>query len=280
MRVTRHKRQILLFLSAILVPAGVLVGLSGRLLYQDRELSLKRAGDRHRAAVEQLRRELSARLEAIRLQEINRQMRPTHADAGQYSDSPAVVFTAILRGDTLVMPWEASPPDYSAEFAQRLQEGEILELAKKNYGAAAAQYRGALNRARSPAETADARLHLARTLVLSGNSTEANRVYQSLLHDSTGARDAEGVGYRFYAAERLLNAGADNGGVKDFLRREANAENRLMLPELYMIRTLVGPDATISSRIEEMEQSVALAKDIGRIRAQIEAGADWVPYGQ
>lgn len=52
MCVTRHKRQILLFLSAILVPAGVLVELSGRLLYQDRELSLKRAGDRHRAAVE------------------------------------------------------------------------------------------------------------------------------------------------------------------------------------------------------------------------------------
>jgi hypothetical protein len=29
-----------------------------------------------------------------------------------------------------------------------------------------------------------------------------------------------------------------------------------------------------------MEQSVALAKDIGRIRDQMEAGADWVPYGK
>lgn len=42
-----------------------------------------------------------------------------------------------------------------------------------------------------------------------------------------------------------------------------------MLPELYMIRTLLGPDSTISSRIEEMEQTVALARDIGRIRDQI-----------
>jgi hypothetical protein len=41
MRVTHHKRQILLFLSAILGPAGVLLGLSWRLLDQDRELSLK-----------------------------------------------------------------------------------------------------------------------------------------------------------------------------------------------------------------------------------------------
>jgi signal transduction histidine kinase len=280
MRVTRHKRQILLFLSAILVPVGVLVGLSGRLLYQDRELSLKRAGDRHRAAVEQLRRELVARLDAVRLQEINRQIRSTHSDAAPYSDNPAVVFTAVLGGDSLVMPWEVSSPEYSPEFARRLQEGETLELAKKDYRAAATQYGSALTAARTPAETADARLHLARTLGLSGNSIEANRVYQELLHDSAGARDAEGVGYRFYAAERLLNAGADIGAVKEFLREEAKSENRLTLPELYMIRSLLGPDPTISSRIEEMEQSVALARDIGRIRARIEAGADWVPYGQ
>src|SRR5215472_16104403 len=128
MGVTRHKRQILLFLSAILVPAGVLVGLSWCLLYQDRELSLKRAGDRHRAAVEQLRRELVARLDAIRLQEINRQIRSTHPDTAQYSDNPAVVFPAVLRGDALVMPWQASAPEYSPEFANKLQQGETLEL--------------------------------------------------------------------------------------------------------------------------------------------------------
>src|SRR5215469_6736088 len=163
MRVTRHKRQILLFLSAIVVPTGVLVGISGRLLYQDRELALKRAEDRHRAAVEQLRRELSARLEAIRLQEINRQMRSTHADSGQDSENSAVVFTAVLRDDMLVMPWEVSVPKYSPEFARRLEEGETLELAEKDYGAAATQYRSMSDTARSPAETADARLHLART---------------------------------------------------------------------------------------------------------------------
>jgi hypothetical protein len=62
MLVNRHKRQILLFLVAILVPAGVLIGLAGRLVYQDRELAAKRAVDQRRAAVDQLRRELSARL--------------------------------------------------------------------------------------------------------------------------------------------------------------------------------------------------------------------------
>jgi hypothetical protein len=105
------------------------------------------------------------------------------------------------------MPWPASATEYSAEFTQRLQGGETLELAKKDYRAAATQYGGALRTARSPGETGDARLHVARTLASSGDATEANQVYETLLHDSTGARDGEGVGYRFYAAERLLNAG-------------------------------------------------------------------------
>jgi hypothetical protein len=52
MRVTRHKRQILLFLVAILVPAGVLIGLAGRIMYQDRELAAKRSVDQRIAAVD------------------------------------------------------------------------------------------------------------------------------------------------------------------------------------------------------------------------------------
>jgi hypothetical protein len=54
-----------LFLAAILVPAGVLIGLAGRILYQDRELSAKRAVDQRAAAVGQLGRELAARLENL-----------------------------------------------------------------------------------------------------------------------------------------------------------------------------------------------------------------------
>jgi hypothetical protein len=104
MRVTRHKRQIFLFLFAILVPAGVLIGLAGRILYQDRELAAKRAVDQRRAAVDQLRRELSSRLEAIKLQEINRLMRSPNSNGARGSENPAVIFTARLENDRLVLP--------------------------------------------------------------------------------------------------------------------------------------------------------------------------------
>jgi hypothetical protein len=85
MRVTRYKRQVFLFLAAILVPAAVLVGLASRILYQDRGLAAKRAADQRRIAVDQLRRELDGHLEAIKLQEINRLIRSLHVEAEEIS---------------------------------------------------------------------------------------------------------------------------------------------------------------------------------------------------
>src|ERR1700691_4897667 len=103
MRISRHKRQVFLFLAAILVPATVLVGLASRMMVQDRELAAKHIVDQRRIEVDQVRRELVARLEAIR-------------QNGQYSD-PAVVFTATVEGDRLVLPWEKPTPTESPAFA-------------------------------------------------------------------------------------------------------------------------------------------------------------------
>src|SRR6202034_1497127 len=132
MRITRHKRQIFLFLVAILVPAGVVVGLAGRIVYQDRELAAKRAVDQRSAAVEQLRRELSSRLEAIRLQEINGLMRSADSTRVPGSENPAVVFTARLEGDRLLLPWEVPAPAESAAFSRHRQEGEAQEFTRKD----------------------------------------------------------------------------------------------------------------------------------------------------
>jgi hypothetical protein len=168
MSVTRHKRQALLFLAAILVPAAVLIGLATRLLYQDRELAAKRAADQRHIAVDQLRRELDARLESIRLQEINRLIRSLKPD------NPAVIFTARLEGDRVVLPWEVSASDDPPAFNKLRQQGELLEFSKKDNAAAAAAYRLALASARNPSEIAEAQLLLARALSKAGESAEAS----------------------------------------------------------------------------------------------------------
>ena len=104
MHVTRYKRQVFLFLAAILIPAAVLVGLASRILYPDRELGAKRAAAQRRIAIDQLRRELDAHLEAIKLQEINRLIRALNVSRSQDSDNPAVVFTANVQGDRCEWP--------------------------------------------------------------------------------------------------------------------------------------------------------------------------------
>src|SRR5580704_16056201 len=162
MRITRHKRQIVLFLVAILVPAAVLIVLAGRIMVQDRELAAKRAGDQRQAAVGQLRRELAASLEAIKLQEINRAIRGPNQP--QESGNPAVIFTATLDGDRMVLPWEVQPPPDSPEFARHVKEGEAQEFVKKDYATAAVAYRLALSSARHLSERAEARFDLARAL--------------------------------------------------------------------------------------------------------------------
>ena len=294
MGATRHKRQILLFLVAILVPAGALIGLAGRLIYQDRELATKRAFDLRRAAIEQLRRELSSRLEAIKLQEINRLIRPPGSNGARAAGNPAVIFTATLENDLLALPWEEpSPPDesVSTQFMRHRRAGEAQEFTQKDYAAAGAEYRLALASARGMREVSEARLALARTLSKAGNTDEASRQYRVMLNDPAEARDEQGVGFRFYAAERLLAAERDLGAVRGFLNNQINGEGRLTMPELYMIRPLLGssPDIRteqrISERIAEMEQAAALVTSFPRVRAQIESGvvrgrSTWVPYGE
>lgn len=277
MQVSHYKRQVMLFVIAVLLPAGVLICLASRMVNQDRELAAKRTVDQRHAAVDQLRRELDARLEAIKLQEINRLIR---APQSQDSGNPAVVFTANLEGDQLVLPWEIPAVGREDEFTRHRQEGEIQEFAKKDPAAAAVAYRIALASA-TPAEIAEGRLLLARTLSDSGNAAEAHRLYLALLTDTSGAKDSEGVGYRFYAAEHLLDSNSDREAVAGFLRKEDGGETRLTLPELYHLRTLMEPvpDPQVSQRIAELEQASAMTKDVARLRAQVENGAAWIPYG-
>jgi signal transduction histidine kinase len=280
MRISRHKRQIVLFIAAILVPAAVLIGLSTQLMRQEQELAAKRAADQRQASIEQLRRELAARLDAIRLQEINRVIRSSHAEAARDAENPAVISAVILKDDHAALPSDAAPPEPSAEFAAKIQEGEAQEFAKKDASAATAAYRQALAAARNPSESAEARLRLARTLDNSGHADEAYRLYQNLLSDASAARDPEGVGYRFYAAKLLLDSKRGAKAVKEFLQKEADGNGRLSLTELYMIRDLNGSSPRLSERISDLERVSDLVKDAGRIRVRVEAGAEWVPYGE
>lgn len=296
MRTTRHTRQIFLFLVAILVPAGVLIGLAVQVINQDRELASKHALDQRREAADQVQRELASRLETIKLQEINRLIRSPGGDSAHSSGNPAAIFTARLEGDRLVFPWDvpAEPSKQgSKEFAARRQAGEAQEFVQKDYGAAALAYRAALAAALQPEDRSEARLLLARTLAKAGNKEEASREYAAILTDSGEARDELGIGYRFYGAAGQLSLKREPEAVLRFLNTEANGSGDLAPAEVYMLRTQIAsfPQTQtaplrqqIAKRVGEIEQIEAFSKDFPRVKAQVEAGSAsssvWVPYGR
>src|SRR5262245_45726793 len=137
-----------LLLAAILIPIAVVILLVFRVARQERELGERRASDARREALEQLRRELTARLQAVRLEEVNRLI----GESGTRlpPDSP-IVFVAPIAQDTMVLPWESrdisAPP--SPEFLPHQHEGESLEFQRHDTAGAAASYQRALAAART-----------------------------------------------------------------------------------------------------------------------------------
>src|SRR5215831_20466806 len=125
----KNKRRALLLLVAIL-PAVVLIGLAARVFRQEEELAKKREADQHRDALEQVRREIATRLEAIKFQEVNRLRDETASRplARYPADSP-VVFVLPIEQDHIVMPWEErrSVPTPSLEYLTQRHAAELAE---------------------------------------------------------------------------------------------------------------------------------------------------------
>ena len=123
----RRNRRIFLLVLAILIPAAVLITLAVRVVRQETELGERRAAEERRDALDQLRRELSARLQAIKLQEVNRLI--GESGLGIPTDSP-IVFVSALGEDRMVLPWEQRRafPLPGEEFTGHQLEGESLEF--------------------------------------------------------------------------------------------------------------------------------------------------------
>jgi signal transduction histidine kinase len=278
----------------MVLPAGVLVTLAVRVNRQEAELAEKRLGDERRDATEQLRRELAARLDAIRLQEANRLAAQGPAPAGMRTKDSPVLFTAAIEEERLVPPWsQRDPPGRpTAAFLAYQHEGEAREFLGEDYTGATAIYRRALTSARSPDERCRAQLWLGRAL-LKARSSEASGIYKQMLDHCESLRDEDGISYGLYAAERLLNAALDGEAARAYVLNQSKAGHWRAPTELHLLRSLLAgvhtPEAesarvTLTSDIDEGEAILALASDIHRLRrldASVHSGGppEWIAHG-
>lgn len=306
-----NRRQVLLFLVAIVLPCSVLVALSLRIMSQQRELAEKRLTEERQRAVNEIRRELLTRLEKIKLQQVTalatqgKRILPT-----KFAD-PVIVLVGWIEGKRLLLPWDANPVAQRSrtllrepKFARAIEQGEREEFVTSQIAKAEAQYRAASNEAHHPIQAAFANLLLSRALVKSGQQREALVHLQGILSLSSDVTDEQGIPLCLYAADRLLQAGASREAVLNRLRSEVGALEGRPPAEVYMLRGLVNTiaDSTsepalraamndlqrvISARTRYLEEALALQNDFPKLGLeQARPGQSrnaepiWIPYGE
>jgi len=298
----RRARRIALLLSAILIPAAAGILLVFRVVRQESELSERRAAEQRREALDQLRRELTARLQALRLEEVNRLI----GESGRRlpPDSP-IVFVAPIVQDRMVLPWEDghATPTPTPAFVHAQGEGEASEFRQHDAAAAAAAYRHALDIARSSWEQCFARLWLGRSYLKAGMTVKAESTDRAAVQACGDVLDSDGVPLALYAAERLLASGRNalertDTPEADYVLRTASVRqsrsprspNEALLLQSLLRRiaspAVAEPLRTLAAEIRGIEQIAALAQDmhdqLGKLQqASRSAPGDlsWKGYG-
>lgn len=314
MKVEGHRKQVALFLVAILLPVIVLVALTLRMVKQERELALKRIADEHRRIVAEIGRDLVSRLDGLAREEASALEGQPLRLGRRERMNPEVALIAKKDGDRLILPWEGGlkaagsvPARDESEFSRALSQAEVAEFSSKNYALAAERYLRAAAAARLPADEGYARLQGARALSKTRREQESLSEYEKVLLLSPEVVDEYGMPLSLYAIGPLLRAGPMYPKALGRIGRQLACNTWLSPAGLYMMRDLVqqiiteAPETAgtafrssagehlreILSQIRVMEQALSLKQDFPRLGLEPEPGpnmkkaeSQWVLYGQ
>ncbi len=280
-----HRKQILLFLVTVLFPSLVLIGLTVRMIGQERELTQKRLAEERRRVAREIGQHFLVRLENIKLQEASALSEARLIPAEMNYVNPEVVLIGQVDGRQLVLPWERNQEIENARqylsnsaFAQKIRQAETEEFAQKNYTRAARLYKQALGSAKFPIQKEYARLLFARALSKSSQKAEALANYQEILAQPFTLSDEYGIPLFLYAAGRLLEYGEDYEAVLNHIQEEIQKEHWLAPSGSYLLLDLLedflmtAPEAEIKEaandckeliqkHIQKLDQAMALQND-------------------
>ncbi len=314
MKIEGHRKQVLLFLTAVLLPVIVLVALTLRIVKQERELTLKRVADERRRVAAEIGQDLASRLDKVVRQEASALMEQPQKLARRDYVNPEVVLIASVDNARLVLPWETRPKaadsapfENDVEFRRILGQAENAEFALKNFSLAADRYLRAAAIAGSPVREGYARLQRARALMKMKRESESLSEYAEVLSLSPEVIDEYGIPLSLYAVTPLLEAGSKYGQAVERIERQLRSRTWLSPAGVYLMKDLLekisagAPEtsgASIRGGAEEhlrkvlgliqiMEQALSLKEDFPRLGleplSRPNLGKDeplWVSYGQ
>jgi len=283
-----HRRQVILFLTAVVLPSAVLAGVGLRLISQERELQRSRLAEDRRAALTEAAGVVREALHGVEAAALER-LRSAEPLSSRRYGHPAVRVVARVEDGVVVAPWEDDPALVTARreladptFAALVREGERAELGAGDARSAARLYRRARAAAEGGAQSAFARLLLARALA-SFDRRQAEVEYLRVLDLPGSVMDENGVPLALYAAVRLREWGAADSLVSARLADEATAETWRTPGALYLLGDLLPADAaveaaradaeSVTSLLERSPMLVASRVDLG------ETGVEWAGVG-
>jgi len=268
----RHRKQIFLFLVAVLIPSLTLIFFTQKILRQEKELSLKRAADERRRQAQEIGREIHIRLERLKLEE-SRNEQATLAHPDEHTPSrPEVVAVGLVEGGRLRLPWEAVSASSQAlrksleapAIARTIRDGERAEFEKKAPALAAELYRQALGAAAAEGK-AYVRLLLARALAKSGKQAQAYGQYEILLDLAPREKDEDGIPIYLYAADRMA-------ALPRYAERVAARIDAALTVKPWMSSPEAGLAASVLERIDAQAETSDQTKSlVTRLRAKIRA---------
>ena len=282
MKARSRRRQSLLFVSALVLPSFAVVAFGLKMVAQERELAEKRKDEARQQLVSDVQKDLLARIERIKTQEIS--ANPDATSPPSNPTDPAVVLVGWEQQGRLILPWDRDRN--AAQFKADIAAPEFsrkIEAAESDEAHASEIYRNALDGARNPNQSAYAKFLLARTLDNTGRE-EAFRRYRELLLLPSEVVDDQGMPFAFYAAERLSNAGASQAEVARRLEEDLDDVARLSPWQAYFLlgifervtRPESGAYDALRRRISAIEQAISLQQDFASLRL---APASWISYG-
>jgi len=258
-----HRKQVLLFLLAVLLPSLVLTVFTWRMISQEKELTDKRLADERRLAVGEFEQLLLSRLEKIKLQ-VTSMLAGGHISAtGSNYRNSEVVLIGRIESDRLLLPWEADQssgestllPGNNA-FAQAINQAEYQEFANGDLSQAAVLYRQCTEMTRNPIQKAYAYLSLARTLMKLDRMAEAVKQYRDILTLPSSITDEYGVPFSFYASRSLVEKGTAHSDVLELIQAELERNAWISPAAFYLLRDLVNTIA--DNALEEHVRSNAI----------------------
>lgn len=241
-----HRKQILLFLIAVLLPSVVLVFLTIRMIGQERELAQKRTADEKVRMARDIGQHLLVRLENIKLQERSAVSDEDFLPAKLSYENHEVVLVGLVEGRQLLLPWERSREmEHTTkllndpEFIRKIRSAEREEFAQKNFTRASRLYNQAMIGTDLSVQKEFARLLLARAFWKSGNNAEALTHYQKLLNLPYNLSDEYGIPLSLYAAGRLLELGDNYEEIIKSIQKEMNQKYWLSPGAAYLLWDLI-----------------------------------------